>query len=304
MSVLFQSKNKIFSDLKNKFENALKEEILLMSKKNSLRDACEYSLTNEGKRFRPLIVMLLAKGLNKNYDVTYASLACEFFHTASLIADDLPCMDDEKLRRCKPALHLIFGENTAILASYSLISAGYELIYKNTKELEKRLPKDECNNLCVLALEIVSKYAGINGATGGQFLDLFAESSSLDTIIEIIYKKTISLFEISFSLGWIFGGGDLDKLSLIKKCSYHFGMAFQIADDINDIDEDINKNKALNVAIALGKEKALDQFNKEITKTKEILKELNLFSSEFIALIAYMENMIKKDEEGSVETPL
>jgi geranylgeranyl diphosphate synthase, type II len=293
MNLLLQSKSKIFSEFKSKFEKALIEEINFMGKKNPLRDACEYALLNEGKRFRPLIVMLIAKCLNKNYEVINVALACEFFHTASLIADDLPCMDDEKIRRCKPALHLVFGESTAILASYALISAGYELIYKNTKALESRLSKEECNNLCVLALEIVSRHAGIHGATGGQFLDLFTENSSLDTIIEVIYKKTISLFEISFSLGWLFSGGDLSKLNLVRKCSYHFGMAFQIADDIKDFEEDSNMKKQINVAIALGKEKALDQFIKEIALTKDIMKELNIFCSEFINLIAFMENHLK-----------
>lgn len=292
MNLLQQSKNNTIADLKKLFEESLKTEIESMGKKNSLRDACEYCLLNEGKRFRPLIVLLLARSLNKNHDVTYAALACEFLHTASLIADDLPCMDDEKLRRCKPALHLIFGENTAILASYALISAGYELIYKNSRALEKRLSKEKCDSLCVLAIEIVSKYAGINGAAGGQFLDLFAENATLDTIIEIIYKKTISLFEIAFSLGWIYGGGDLSKLALLRKCSYHFGMAFQIADDINDFEEDLIKKKHLNVAVALGKEKAIVQFNKEVVKTKEMLKELNLFSSEFIILISSMESFL------------
>jgi len=293
MNTLIQAKNKVFFDLKKKIERAIKDEINCMGKKNILRDACEYVLLNEGKRFRPLIVMLIAKCLNKKYNVSYAALACEFFHSASLIADDLPCMDDEKLRRHKPTLHLIFGENIAILASYALISAGYELIYKNAKELEKRLPIEECNNFCVLAIEIVSKYAGINGATGGQFLDLFAENNSLKAVIEIIYKKTISLFEISFCLGWIFGGGDLAKLSLVRKCSYHFGMAFQIADDIKDFEEDLKKNKKLNIAITLGKQKALDLFVKEIEKTKDLMKKLNLFSLEFINLINLIEKHLK-----------
>lgn len=297
MNLSLQSKNKIFDDLKADIEKALAEEINLMGKKTPLRDACEYALLNEGKRFRPLIVMLISNCLNKNHDVTMAAIACEFFHTASLIADDLPCMDDEKMRRSKPALHLIFGENTAILASYALISAGYELIYKNAKVLENRLSKEECNKLCVLGLEVVSKYAGINGATGGQFLDLFAEGSSLDTIIEIIYKKTISLFEIAFSLGWIFGGGELKLLNQVKKCSYHFGMAFQIADDINDFDEDLQKKKQINVAIALGKQNATDRFEKEISKTKELMKELQIFSSEFISMLNFMENLFKGKKE-------
>lgn len=292
MNLICPIKNKIFLDLKKNLENVLKDELSLMGKKTPLRDACEYALLNEGKRIRPLITLLIAKCLNNNHDVTYSALACEFFHTASLIADDLPCMDDEKLRRCKPALHLVFGESTTILASYSLISSGYKLIYKNAKALEKRLSKEECNSLCVLAIEIVSKYAGIDGATGGQFLDLFAKNSSLETIIEIIYKKTISLFEVAFSLGWIFGGGDLEKLNFIRKCSYHFGMAFQIADDIKDLENDLNKKKQINIAVALGKQKATDLFIKEISKTKELLKELNLFSSEFIALISFLEKQL------------
>lgn len=294
MDLMLQSKNKILQNLKDNFEKVLKEEIYLMSNKTPLRDACEYALLNEGKRIRPLIVLLIAKCLGKSHNVIYSALACEFFHTASLIADDLPCMDDEKLRRNKPALHLIFGENTAILASYALISAGYESICKNAKALEKRLSKEQCDHLCVLALEIASKHAGIKGATGGQFLDIFAESFSLETIIEIFYKKTISLFEISFTLGWLFGGGDPDKLNLIKKCSYHFGMAFQIADDIKDMEEDLNKNKRLNIAIALGKQKATVLFAKEVSKTKDLLKELNLFSSEFVVLIGFLEQTLNK----------
>jgi len=293
MNLMFQARNKIFLDLKKKIEKAIKEEIACMGKKTSLRDACEYSLLSGGKRFRPLIVLLIAKSLNKDFDVIYSSLACEFFHTASLIADDLPCMDDEKLRRSRPAMHLVFGENTAILSSYALISAGYELIYKNAKALEGNLSKDECNNLCALALETVSKYAGIHGATGGQFLDLFAKRMSIDLIIEIIHKKTISLFEIAFILGWAFGGGDLNKLELVRKCSYHFGMAFQIADDIKDIQEDMQKEKKLNIAIALGKQKATDLFEKEIQKTKDIMQQLDIFSEEFITLVNFLEKLPK-----------
>ena len=294
MSLLLKSKNKIFLDLRKKIEKALKNEINFMGNKTSLRDACEYALLNGGKRFRPLIVLLIAKTLNKNYEPIEAALACEFFHTASLIADDLPCMDDEKIRRDKPALHLKFSESTAILASYSLISCGYELIYKNAKTLENFLPKAESNNICMLAIETVSKYAGIHGATGGQFLDLFAKEVSLDQIIEIIHKKTISLFEISFVLGWIYGGGNLNKLDLIKKCSYHFGMAFQIADDIKDFDEDFKKNKNLNIAIALGKKQAKEYFNNQIIKTKDLLKQLNLFSSKFFTLINFLERKLSK----------
>ncbi|MFA6502056.1 MAG: polyprenyl synthetase family protein, partial [Parachlamydiales bacterium] len=251
MNFTLISKSKLFSSYIKRIEGALKEMVATMGNKTDLRDACEYSLLNGGKRFRPFIVLSIADSLNKNHDVLFAALACEFFHTASLIADDLPCMDDEKTRRNKPTVHLVYGENTAILASYSLISAGYELIYKNAKELQTVLSKDECNNLCVHAIETVSRYAGIHGATGGQYLDLYSNKSSIETINEIILKKTISLFEIAFVLGWLFGGGSLDKLDVVRKCSYHFGMSFQIADDINDFKEDLEKGKKINIAISL-----------------------------------------------------
>jgi len=294
MSLKLLSKNKIFLHLKKDVEKALKNEILNMGGKTNLRDALEYSLLNGGKRFRPIIVLLIAKTLNKNFSAINAALACEFFHTASLIADDLPCMDDEKFRREKKALHLKFNESIAILASYALISSGYELIYKNAKALEKNIPSDKCNEICMLAIESVSKYAGIHGATGGQYLDLFPSDTSLDTIIEIIHKKTISLFEISFVLGWLYGGGDLNKLDLIKKCAYHFGMAFQIADDIKDYVEDLQKNKNINIAIAIGIKKAKNMFLEEIKKTKDLLKTLNLYSAEFFTLINILEKKISK----------
>lgn len=292
MSLILKPKNKFFIELKKDIEKALKQEILLMGKKTILRDAIEYSLLNGGKRFRPIIVLLIAKAINKNYPAIEAALSCEFFHTASLIADDLPCMDDEKERRRKTALHLKFDESTAILASYSLISSGYELIYKNAKNLEEKCSKEKANDICMLAIETVSKYAGIQGATYGQFLDLYTKDTSIDTIIEIIHKKTISLFEISFVLGWLYGGGDLDKLDLVKKAAYHFGMAFQIADDIKDLKEDLEKNKYINIAISLGDKKAKKLFFEEINKTKDFFKKLGIYSKDIFTLVSFLEKRV------------
>jgi len=293
MNLANLTSNKVFNDLTSQIETGLKEVIKTMGIKNRLRDACEYVLLSKGKRFRPLIALLLANSLDQNRDVLYAALACEFFHVASLIADDLPCMDNEAIRRGQPALHIAFGEHVAILASYALISAGYELIYKNSEILAKNISQKRSDRLCVLAMQTVSKYAGIHGAAGGQFLDLFAEQISSDLIIEIIHKKTISLFEIAFVMGWLFGGGEIDQLDKIKKCSYHFGMAFQIADDLQDFEQDLSKKKRVNIAIALGKEKAYEIFKREINKTKSILKYLNVFSFEIKSLIEIIENNLR-----------
>jgi geranylgeranyl diphosphate synthase type II len=253
-------------------EEALRSFIETMGEKNTLRDACEYALLNGGKRIRPILVLMIADALELGKDVMAAALSVEFFHTASLITDDLPCMDDDDLRRSRPSLHKVFGESAAVLASYALIAEGYGGIYRNGLEGGENV---------LLCLEAATRCAGIRGATNGQFLDLFPPDSSLDTIRKIIYQKTVTLFEISFIFGWLFGGGKKEKLETVRKCSYHLGMAFQIADDLLDSDQDVSHQNSINIAIAIGKERALFLFEEEFNAFVCTLKELNLWSASF-----------------------
>ncbi|MBU6446236.1 MAG: polyprenyl synthetase family protein, partial [Verrucomicrobia bacterium] len=160
-----------------------------MGEKNTLRDACEYALRGGGKRLRPTIVLMIAEALGFGADAMPAALSVEFFHTASLIADDLPCMDNDDVRRNRPSLHKVFGESAAILASYALIAEGYGGIYRNSGNNPKA---------AVICLEAATRCAGISGATGGQFLDLYPPDFSFETVQKIIYQKTVTLFEISF----------------------------------------------------------------------------------------------------------
>lgn len=280
---------------KKKTEKIISSYIESLADKNKLRDACEYVLSTEGKRLRPIITLMISDAIAKNFDVSCSALAVELFHTASLIADDLPCMDNENERRCKPALHIAFGESAALLASYTLISSGYEMIVKNARVLleKKLLSQNEVNSLAVKAIEEVSRVAGFAGATNGQFLDLFPPDNSLETINKIIEQKTVSLFQISFILGWIFGGGDVLKLEEVKKCAHHFGMAFQIADDIIDIKQDKQNLNALNIAIALGKDKALNLFSEELDLFDEKLKRLNLNSFYFEQICSLLKDSVK-----------
>jgi geranylgeranyl diphosphate synthase type II len=222
---------------------------------------------------------MVAKALNKGLDVLDAAIAVEYFHTASLIADDLPCMDNDDERRSKPSLHKAFNETTALLASYALISAGYRAIWQNSQKNKKDL-----NKLSV-ALEIATFNTGILGATGGQFLDIFPPNGSVDTLLEILNKKTVTLFEIAFSFGWIFGGGDLERLEVVKKLAYHFGMAFQIADDLDDLAQDEKQEQSVNLAKVIGVSKAKDILAKEKQSLVHIAKELALDSSDFLALV-------------------
>jgi geranylgeranyl diphosphate synthase type II len=268
---------------RDKIEQEIAKSILSFGEKTKLRDACEYALTNGGKRFRPLIVLLVAEGLGNGLNVFQAALSVEFFHTASLIADDLPCMDNDDERRDKPSLHKVYGEAIALLASYALITAAFEKIHCNAAVMQEA-PSPFCHfsdRACTIALESATRCAGILGATGGQFLDLFPPNQNLDTVKQAIIKKTVTLFEVSFVFGWVFGGGDINKLEKLKKAAYHFGMAFQTADDLIDMLQDEKTQREMSIARLIGKERALLLFDEEMRHFRQHLQELDLFTVSF-----------------------
>lgn len=276
-----------FSSYLEKIDQKIIQSLLGFGEKTKLRDACEYALMSGGKRFRPLIVILVAEALNNQLDVSDAALAVEFFHTASLIVDDLPCMDNDDQRREKPSTHKIYGESIALLASYSLMTAGFGKIYQNAEILKKSPSSFSASSdvICTLALSIATECSGILGATGGQFFDLFPPDLSLKTAQRIISQKTGTLFEIAFTFGWLFGGGNIKQLELVKKLAHHFGFAFQIADDLHDIKQDQQENPKLSIAYMLGPEKALEYFQNELFSFSECLKNLGLFTLSFEKMI-------------------
>ncbi len=279
---LIQKKLSFLPHIKE-FEKALKEDIETFGNSTKLKSALEYSLLSGGKRLRPLIVYLVAEALGKNYDVHYLALSVEYFHTASLIADDLPCMDNDEVRRDKPTLHVVFGETTALLASYALISAAFEKIFQGSMIFSKHCSYHE--KACTLALKEASFASGIHGATGGQHLDLFPESLNLRLLEEIIEKKTITLFNVSFLFGWIFGGGDLSKIDTVKSAAYDFGMAFQIADDMQDMAQDKEKEHVANMALLLGYEEAFNRVKSYLENFKKSLSTLGIESPLFDKIV-------------------
>ncbi|QVL55845.1 MAG: polyprenyl synthetase family protein [Simkaniaceae bacterium] len=271
----------LLKPLKKTFETFLEQNILLLGEQSKLRDACEYALLNGGKRIRPLIVMMVARALGNNLDVLEACLSVEYFHTASIIADDLPCMDNDDYRRSKPALHKMHGETVALLASYALISAGYEKIFHSVQSLSKQKApfSERANEACAISLDAATRCAGISGAVGGQFKDIFPKDRSLEEILDVIYKKTVTLFEIAFVYGWVFGGGELQKVDEIRKAAFHFGMAFQIWDDIGDMDQD--GIHSINIAQACGKEEAKRRLEEEVETFTLKMKKLGMWTPEF-----------------------
>jgi geranylgeranyl diphosphate synthase type II len=281
LNQLIAPKTTLLKPLKKTFETFLEQNILRLGDQSKLRDACEYALLNGGKRIRPLIVMMVARALGNNLDVLEACLSVEYFHTASIIADDLPCMDNDDYRRSKPALHKMHGETVALLASYALISAGYEKIFHSVQSLSKQKPpfSKRANEACVISLDAATRCAGISGAVGGQFKDIFPKDRSLEEILDVIYKKTVTLFEIAFVYGWVFGGGDLERVDEVRETAFHFGMAFQIRDDIGDMDQD--GIDSINIAQVCGKEGAKRRLEGELETFIRKMKKLGIWTPEF-----------------------
>lgn len=258
-------------------EQAIQSHIELIGPPSKVRDACLYALETGGKRFRPALVMMVAEGLGADVNLDYASFAVECFHTASLIADDLPCMDNDPCRRDCPSTHIKFGEETALLATYALIAAGYDALARQSESTP---------HLTSLAISCASQTTGLYGATGGQYFDLHPTNDSREELERVILLKTVSLFELSFVLGWIFGGGDISKLPGVRKLAYDFGMAFQIADDLDDWDQD-----EINLAKLLGREKTATVLQEHLTSFFQNSALLGLNAASFKALA---ETLIKK----------
>jgi len=270
----------LLEQYRNQFDEELLRAVRGFGEKGRLRDACEYALNGKGKRLRPLIVLMTADALGNGLDVRCSALSVEFFHTASLIADDLPCMDNDDFRRCRPSLHKAFCETTAILTTYTLIAEGYSALYRN-RELMKQnaVHGGQADEAALFCIREASRCAGLKGAAQGQFLDRFPPDASWEIAQQVILQKTATLFEMSFLFGWLFGGGNLSCAPKIYECAKHLGIAFQAADDLDDCFQDTSEG--LNLTKILGKEQTLALFEEESALFKKSLVDLGLWTAPF-----------------------
>lgn len=274
--------------MKEEIEKAL---TTAFSLDNPLHGPISYALAGGGKRIRPIIVHMVAEGLGFGLDVMHAALAIEFCHTASIIADDLPCMDNDDFRRNRLALHKEFGVGVALLSSYALISESFHRIYLNGEAMKRSGEPfaSQAAEATTIALECASRCTGVSGTTLGQYYDLYSNSNTLEAIEEVIYLKTITLFETAFVFGWVFGGGSFCMLDQVKELAYHLGMAFQIRDDLGDIAQDREKQGHSNYALALGEERARLRFFEEMENAFFLLEGLDLNTKAFQTLRLQLE---------------
>lgn len=227
--------NKKFNEylelINNKINNLIPNEGIIY-------EAMNYSLKAGGKRIRPIMVLefcqMCGGDINKAMPL---ALATEIIHTYSLIHDDLPCMDDDDLRRGKPTNHKVFGEAMAVLAGDALLNFAFESV------LESGEKADLSETQIIKALKELSTFSGSRGMIGGQVVDLLNENkeSDLETLNKMHNLKTGALFKASSVLGCIAANASDDKILEAKNYAQNIGLAFQITDDILDVTGDANK---------------------------------------------------------------
>lgn len=194
--------------------------------------AMEYSLLSGGKRLRPILLMASADSISNDGE-KFLPVACalEMIHTYSLIHDDLPAMDNDDYRRGKLTNHKVFGEATAILAGDGLLTLAFEVMTRQ---------RDVAPEVLIEVIREISTAAGIAGMVGGQSIDLQSEGKKINlmTLRKMHLGKTGALFLASIRSGAILAGAPNEKLSALTKYAENFGLAFQITDDILDVEGD------------------------------------------------------------------
>ncbi len=258
-----------------------------------VHEAMNYSLSIGGKRIRPVLVLEFCRVCGGNIeDALCLAAALEMVHTYSLIHDDLPCMDNDDMRRGMPSCHIKYGYEYALLAGDGLLTQAFGVIADS--EFAKKNPA-----LAIKAVAALSSLAGANGMIGGQVIDLKNENrkAGLETISKMDELKTGALIKCAALFGCIAAGADEEKIKAATEYATKIGQAFQIVDDILDVTGDeknlgkpIGSDKESGKSTyytLLGLEKAqeyADRLTDEATHALEIFGK----ESEFLKELAFM----------------
>jgi farnesyl diphosphate synthase/geranylgeranyl diphosphate synthase type II len=205
-----------------------------LSTPGTLVEASQYSLGNGGKRIRPLLVYSAGMAIDNDVSeevLDYPALAVELIHTYSLIHDDLPAMDDDDLRRGEPTLHKAYDEATAILAGDGLQALAFEVLAQTPEATDHQR---------VSMITQLARASGPFGMVGGQFIDIQATDSdlSLGELSAMHSMKTGALICASLTLGGTVANASEAQLQALQRFGSHIGLAFQVVDDILDVESD------------------------------------------------------------------
>ncbi len=276
-------------------EDALDSALPSGDKTEVVREAMRYSLLGNGKRIRGVLALASYELFFDDWkEALPAAVAVEMIHAYSLIHDDLPCMDDDDLRRGRPSCHIAYGEAVALLAGDGLLTKAFEELATIT-ESKKAID-------CV---SVLSKSAGFEGMIRGQELDLASEGHkdlSLEQIREIHRNKTAKLIQAASVMGAVVGGADELDLKTLSEYSSEIGFVFQIVDDILDVTSD---NETLGKPTGSDDEKnkntfvscfGLEQSRKVANERTEIAKEIirTRFGDKAFFLMQFADYLLKR----------
>lgn len=244
-----------------------------------LRKSFEYSLVRGGKRFRPVLSLLLAEefGVSPKRILPFA-MAVEMIHTYSLIHDDLPCMDNDDIRRGEPTNHKVFGESTALLAGDALLTEAFFLLSTAYEDQPA---------IAVKLIRLLSEAAGILGMVGGQAIDMKAKGLLPNqTELEHMHAmKTGALIRVSCEGAAVASSLLPEKIQNAKEFGAHLGFAFQLADDLLDSVEGQIEKGSFPDLIGLEKTKSLLMHTSE--KAIQSLQNMGIQSGNLHQLVEY-----------------
>jgi len=264
--------NKIANDT-----NIFLKKFLNKQNNSKLLPAMKYGLFPGGKKIRSKILIDIGSLLAINYKTLIAiGAAVECIHAYSLIHDDLPCMDNDKIRRGKPSTHIKFGESTAVLAGNSLLTMAFEILASSSLQISEKIK--------INLIKRLSECSGHLGIAGGQYLDLSYEKKKIskNKIIEMEIKKTGKLFSFCCAAPAIIKKKNTKEIKFFENIGSDIGLLFQISDDLIDFKvsskiagkktgKDQKKGKATLISL-LGYMNAIQYCDKIILKTNKNLK--------------------------------
>ena len=268
--------------------------ILKQDSDKAIIDAINHSIQG-GKRLRSSLALDVAsRSAVRSVDATETGLALEYLHGASLIIDDMPHFDNDDVRRGRASTHILYGAATSQMAATGLTALAMECLIRQGDQLRKSVKSLEelarINTTASKLMLLTSDTMGVKGLAGGQLAEyslakIDQKKASLEFLENIIKRKTGALFEAAVVAGWIIGTSTHpqppDELEnrLIREAANHYGMAFQIADDIGDEEKDIKGgNGHVNYCTVRGKSEAQYRLEQELKFCQEKLEMLGLWS--------------------------
>jgi len=275
--------------------NHFLKRFLNKQKKSNLILVMKYGLFPGGKKIRSKILVDIGSLLSVDYKTLIAiGAAIECIHAYSLIHDDLPCMDNDKMRRGKPSTHIKFGESTAVLAGNSLLTMAFEILASPSLKIKKKIQ--------INLIKKLSECSGHLGIAGGQYLDLSYEKKKISKkkIIEMEIKKTGKLFSFCCAVPAIIKNKNINEIKFFENIGSNIGLLFQIADDLIDFKgnskiagkktgKDKKKGKATLISL-MGYMNAIKYCDKIILKTNKRLDKYGTKSKNIRETLDYILN--------------